>query len=170
MIWKTVPSYPFLEVSDTGRVRKIKNKKEYIGAMHPSGYKFIHAGHESSTYRLAVHRLICEAFHGVSDLTVDHKDRNKLNNSEDNLQWLSASDNASNGSLGIKQPEERVLRRAISQSCENNGQALLTNEQVKEIRRLLMLDMQCSSIALQYGVSRTTISDIKTGRTFGNLK
>ena len=41
----------------------------------------------------SVHRLIMEAFHGQSDLTVDHIDGNKLNNSLDNLEYVTLSEN-----------------------------------------------------------------------------
>ena len=42
---------------------------------------------------ISVHRLIMEAFNGKSDLTVDHIDGNKLNNSLDNLQYLTREEN-----------------------------------------------------------------------------
>ena len=42
---------------------------------------------------IKVHRLVIEAFKGKSDLTVDHIDGNKLNNSLDNLQYLTREEN-----------------------------------------------------------------------------
>ena len=42
---------------------------------------------------ISVHRLIMEAFHGKSDLTVDHIDGNKLNNSLDNLEYVTREEN-----------------------------------------------------------------------------
>lgn len=42
---------------------------------------------------MLVHRLIMEAFHGKSDLTVDHIDGNKLNNSLDNLEYVTREEN-----------------------------------------------------------------------------
>lgn len=42
---------------------------------------------------ISVHRLIMEAFHGKSDLTVDHIYGNKINNSLDNLEYVTLSEN-----------------------------------------------------------------------------
>jgi len=42
---------------------------------------------------ISVHRLIMEAFNGKSDLTVDHIDGNKLNNSLDNLEYVTLGEN-----------------------------------------------------------------------------
>lgn len=42
---------------------------------------------------MLVHRLIMEAFRGKSDLTVDHIDGNKLNNSLDNLEYVTREEN-----------------------------------------------------------------------------
>lgn len=40
-----------------------------------------------------VHRLVAEAFIGKSDLSINHKDGNKLNNCLSNLEYLSNRDN-----------------------------------------------------------------------------
>lgn len=42
---------------------------------------------------MLVHRLILEAFKGKSDLTVDHIDGNKMNNSLDNLEYVTREEN-----------------------------------------------------------------------------
>lgn len=40
-----------------------------------------------------VHRIVMEAFKGESDLTVDHKDRNKKNNNLSNLEYVTFNEN-----------------------------------------------------------------------------
>lgn len=40
-----------------------------------------------------VHRLVCEAFHGESELDVNHKDCDKANNKPENLEWVTKSEN-----------------------------------------------------------------------------
>jgi hypothetical protein len=46
-----------------------------------------------------VHRLICEAFWGKSDLVVDHIDGNTLNNCSWNLRWCTRQQNNLNSKL-----------------------------------------------------------------------
>lgn len=89
-------------VSDTGLIWAIKKdglklKKQRIT---PKGYKTTNI----DKVPLLVHRIVMEAFKGKSDLTVDHIDGNKLNNSLDNLEYVTiqenikrAWDNAANG-------------------------------------------------------------------------
>jgi len=48
-----------------------------------------------------VHRLVCEAFHGLqpdTTFTVDHIDRNRINNNENNLRWATKSEQRKNAS------------------------------------------------------------------------
>ena len=41
-----------------------------------------------------VHRIVMEAFHGKSDLTVDHLNMNKRDNRLENLEYVTAGENA----------------------------------------------------------------------------
>lgn len=45
--------------------------------------------------------------------------------------------------------------------------AKLTEKQVKEIRLLLDKGLSCRVIGLKYGVDRTTIQNIRSGRRWG---
>ena len=78
-------------VSDTGLIWAIKKdglklKKQRIT---PKGYKTTNI----DKVPLLVHRIVMEAFKGKSDLTVDHIDGNKLNNSLDNLEYVTLGEN-----------------------------------------------------------------------------
>ena len=80
-----------LIIFDDGRIyRELKTKCKQIEPMAGSrGYWLISL---NGTNMLA-HRLIMEAFYGKSSLTVDHLDGNKLNNSLDNLEYVTLSEN-----------------------------------------------------------------------------
>lgn len=102
-IWKDIPQTPDYQASNLGRiksldrVRKIKNRdcfykgellSESIGS---SGYYHVKANRK--VYN--VHFLVCSAFHdNPNNLEeINHKDGNKLNNNEDNLEWCNRSYN-----------------------------------------------------------------------------
>lgn len=83
------------EVSSMGRVRSrrgiVSNGSLHQGYMRTKG--------------LYVHRLVCEAFQGPppdGEHTVDHIDRNKLNNQACNLRWASRKQQNSNRRPQIK--------------------------------------------------------------------
>mgnify|MGYP001781530082 FL=1 len=113
-------------VSDTGLIWAIKKdglklKKQRIT---PKGYKTTNI----DKVPLLVHRIVMEAFKGKSDLTVDHIDGNKLNNSLDNLEYVTiqenikrAWDNAANGN-----------RRVFKVAFLYNGLFYENKEDIKE--------------------------------------
>lgn len=101
IIWKDIPNYSRYQASNTGLIRRIKTgrimsqhevkttKGTYLSSpvKRDDGYQH--------TY--VVHRLVCMAFHGTPEgyekLDVNHKDTNKHNNNDWNLEWSTRSQN-----------------------------------------------------------------------------
>lgn len=113
-------------VSDTGLIWAIKKdglklKKQHIS---PKGYKKTNI----DKVPLFVHRIVMEAFKGKSDLTVDHIDGNKLNNSLDNLEYVTIQENIKrawdNGANGN--------RRVFKVAFLYNGLFYENKEDIKE--------------------------------------
>lgn len=107
-IWKPVPSLGgALEVSSQGRVRRLARPLIYkdgrrgtlrpgliSGTVGKTGYVSVSFGKE----KLAVHRLVAEAFHGLPEeirayQTVNHKNGNKIDNRPENIEWASYRSN-----------------------------------------------------------------------------
>jgi hypothetical protein len=90
MEWKTIPFENNYEVSDSGLVRRIADKK-LISTFDNGGYDRVKLGKK----KYLVHRLIamCYIDNPYNLETVNHKDFDKRNNSVDNLEWLSVKDN-----------------------------------------------------------------------------
>ena len=87
------------QVSNWGNVRRIKtgkgaqlrNKKSTIDS---HGYRVLQLWTNNKSSKKYIHRLVAEAFiEGDKTLTIDHIDGDKLNNSIDNLEWVSKSEN-----------------------------------------------------------------------------
>lgn len=78
-------------VSSYGEVFKITKKgiKKRKQSIKSNGYLIVGI---HGTVK-AVHRVVMEAFHGHSDLVVDHKNGNKQDNNLDNLEYVTQQEN-----------------------------------------------------------------------------
>ena len=84
-------------VSNDGRVYSKKNSM-YLKGTKTSGYLYVGLKPlgESKFKRIAIHRLVCEAFHGPapnSEMHVNHKNGDKLDNRACNLEWCTRTEN-----------------------------------------------------------------------------
>lgn len=100
-IWKPVSGFEGLyEVSNIGRVRSLTRYKKVIKPhIINTGYYQYQLWHKGK-YRVAfAHRLVAQAFVPNPDNKpyVNHKDENKLNNSFDNLEWVTHVENCRYG-------------------------------------------------------------------------
>ena len=112
-IWRGIPEFPGYEVSNRGRIRthdKVSSSSRYE---HRKWKDRIlkqkvtkdHCCHidlwkDSKPHSFLVHRLVADAFlerNINTDLTVNHKDGNRLNNNVENLEWVSLRDNIRHG-------------------------------------------------------------------------
>ena len=107
-IWKVYLEYPWIEVSNLGRVR---TKDRYVRGKNGSkrlikgrilkqhltkdGYKYISFGVNGKTVNLKVSRAVAICFIPNSDNLpeVNHIDCNRTNNRADNLEWCTHQEN-----------------------------------------------------------------------------
>ena len=96
MEWRTIASHPAYEVSNTGLVRRGERVlKSRIHGRYYAGVILCMNGIETSHL---VHRLMALAFIPNPDNKemIDHINRNKLDNSIENLRWVTRSENIIN--------------------------------------------------------------------------
>lgn len=174
-IWKDIPSGPGYEVSDQGQVRmksshvfnrgrlffrKAKMLKQYVDR---AGYLFVNLfprGQRSSTgtrinKKFFVHRLVLEAFEGKcpEDMSVDHINRNRQDNSRLNLRYADI----------VEQNQNRDLSRI---SGEQSRFSKLTCEQVIDIRNQFKSGETIKVLGKTFNVSSTTIRRIVDRKTW----
>lgn len=105
-IWKDVPGYEGLyRVSNLGNVRSLsrtiktrKGKQHHKGKIltlskNRRGYVQVPLSRKGKRVLLYVHRLVMQAFHGDSEMVVNHKDGDKSNNRLANLEYTTQKDN-----------------------------------------------------------------------------
>lgn len=135
-----------------GKWRKLKP------GMDADGYLHIELWKNGNRRLIKVHRLILTAFVGdFPDKQVNHKNGNRSDNRLSNLEWTTCSENAIHAF--------RILQRTILRG-EAHGSSKLTNKQADAIRELLDKgELSQSAIGRMFGVSQTTVWEIKVGRT-----
>lgn len=152
-------------VSEDGHVFSTKNvgrgkfHKELTQRENKDGYMCVTVGKNSNRRSERVHRIVAKAFipnpYGLPE--VDHIDNDKKNNNVTNLQWISGFDNKS------KIP---FAQRSRSHSGELNGRAILTVQDVINIRKMFASGASQYSIAKQYKCGWSTIHNIVIRNTW----
>jgi hypothetical protein len=105
--------------------------------------------------------IVCETFHGPRPpgMHAAHEDGNPQNNAADNLSWKTPAEN-----------EADKKRHGTYQWGSNNPCAKLTEDMVRSFRERHANGETMVSIARDFGVSRTTLGAIKSGKNWGHLQ
>lgn len=98
-VWKDVVGYEgYYQVSNLGRIRALPRKGSghssdirMLSLVESLGYNIVHLRKDGKGKVVKVHRIVAEAFlPNFNDYKcVNHKDKNKLNNRPENLEWCS---------------------------------------------------------------------------------
>ena len=169
--WKTIPSHKGYQASDDGRVRGkmriVKNngrntvKKPAKQVVHTGddGYQYVMLSKKNKLTKMYVHRAVMEAHVGEcpEDMTVDHIDRNRQNNTLENLRYATKAE----------QTENRVLN---PDRGEDSSSSILTEDQVHKIReRYENEKISYVKLGSEYGVSKDAIRKIIKGETWTHI-
>lgn len=163
--WRDISGFSEYQVSNKGQVRTFRNGREKIMPASDDGNGYLKTmlyGDDGKRHCKKVHRLVAETFIPMpdnnDDLTVDHIKsgrEGKLDNSVENLRWISRSDNIKKAySDGVC--NDRIESQKKLVCCKN----LWTNEEC-------IVD-SVADAAKYIGVSYTTISHaFTTGHIVG---
>ncbi len=96
-IWKEIPRFTQYEVSAFGAVRKIAGRcKGPVKSRIINGYRYVTLRNGDKRKVLHCARAVLMAFVGPGDLMqANHKNRDKLDNRLENLEWLTPAENIS---------------------------------------------------------------------------
>jgi len=164
VIWKKVKGYSRYEYSNTGLIRstnyKRSNKKVILKPALDGGYYktvLLNDDNKYKTVRIHVVIMISECDKPSLEHEVNHIDGNKLNNSINNLEWLTHSEN-------IQHSFDNKLQ--IPLKGENNPAAKLTRDQVNFLRNEKKTKGRFwgrNKYALEFGVTAKHIQEIVNG-------
>jgi len=102
-IFRVHPVYTSYVVSEEGHVLSLLTGK-FLSPQVNSQTGYIQFGirKDGDTVLKSGHRLVAEAFLGLSELEVNHKDKNRKNNCIDNLEYVTSSENTIHSRMGKK--------------------------------------------------------------------
>jgi hypothetical protein len=127
----------------------------------PDGYLQISVVRDGRVTTPRVHRMVLIAFVGPrpEDEECRHLDGNRANNRLENLAWGTRKENAG----------DKWVHGTMAYG-ERSPNAILTDEEVRQVRRLLTQGKTQERVAQQLGVSEPAISAIATGRNWKHVK
>lgn len=176
-VWKdVVDAVGKYQVSNQGRVRKTPKKNscgfEYGGGiMSMQVNDYMDYWHirlrlipdDGKTY--FVHVLVAEAFNGPRPLwaeCVNHINGIKTDNRPENLEWSTFQQN-------VQHAVDTGLCKSLK--GEDHKMAKMTNETVREIRRMYVenLDISAATLGEKFGIWQTTANSIIGYRTWSNV-
>jgi len=131
--WREHPEYPDYLISNKGRIKSKLRNKLIDQRVHEGYYDCRIKDKDGRKRSPRVHRLVAELFvaNPEGKPVVNHIDGNKLNNSADNLEWVSYSEN---------------IQHAKKTGLSGTRKGTLTEEEVREICSLLQAGLSYSEI------------------------
>jgi hypothetical protein len=169
--WKPIPGFEeFYSISDLGRVRRDSARYATKGAGHimslsftPKGYAKVGLSRPGIRITRYCHHLVAESFLGPrpEGMEINHIDGNKKNNHASNLEYVTPGDNLRHGyHMGLISRDKKLRGESA------NGAKLSENQ----ARDILHSPDQTKILAEKYGVDRTAIQKIRSGRTWAHLR
>jgi len=170
-VWRNISGVPHYQISSKGRVRSLTRrvttvdgqKRTYRGKIfHPGAGEYGHLkvllpnGLGAKTVRY-VHGLVAEAFLGPRPIgcQVAHNDGDASNNDVSNLRYATPVEN-----------NRDKIAHGTHLFGDHHPAAKLSCFDVDEIRYRLAVGDRQKDLAEYFGVTRTTISAISTGRSW----
>lgn len=148
VIWKSIPNYEgYYEASNVGMIRSIDRVVEKGKYKTPSqvkgnimspyidrdGYMRVSMYKDGIRRNEKVHSIIAKTFidNPLSKETVNHIDENKLNNTVENLEWMTNSENVNYGTR-IQRVKEKYGKSVIRISPSKKEEHFRTLHEAEE--------------------------------------
>lgn len=157
-VWKEIEGYEGLyQISTLGRVRSMK-RSIFMKPKDTKDYLMVGLTKNKKQKWFSVHRLVASAFieNPEHKKEVNHIDENTFNNKVQNLQWVTAKENANWGTRTTRMKETLIRNRVagknkVIQICAK------TNEVVNEF-------IFIREASRYTGISHSSICDCLNGK------
>ncbi len=102
-VWQQIDEFPNYHISTFGNIKNVVTNKVLKPSVK-SGYYSVCLINEIGRKSMKIHRIVAKAFlsNPENKLEVNHKDKNKLNNHVENLEWTTRSENMKHCFMNMK--------------------------------------------------------------------
>jgi LEA14-like dessication related protein len=147
-------------ISPSGDIYNDKKKTSITLKDNSGGYKQVGLYTSKGRVTCLVHRLVAQAYleNPNNFPIVNHLDNNRANNHVSNLEWNTIQGNS-----------DHMVKQGRSAKGSSNGNSILSEVQVKEVRKLHLLGVSKRSLARLLNVDRTVISAIIQKETWKHI-
>lgn len=176
--WRPVRGYEgYYEVSSCGRVLSVRANKILSPRLNAGGYWRVNLSIGGNAKAAVIHRLVAEAFiaNPVPSLKtcVNHIDFNRRNNAVDNLEWVSHQENVAHtvkhGRVAFGSRNGRTTHPEKKPKGETNGRAILTADDVLEIRRMCAEGFTNIQIAEHFRIGYAAARNVRLRKSWSHI-
>lgn len=146
--------YEMYSVTECGVVVNTRTSKILKPDLNSAGYQRVTMSSNGKTKRMTVHRVVALTYLGDSDLVVNHKDGNKLNNHYTNLEWVTQSENR---------------KHAFRNGLARRPNSKLSDIMVHRICASIEGGVKARQIRNWYGVPKHVYDDIRSRRYYTDI-
>ena len=167
-VWRPAPGYEGIyEVSDQGQVMRVKRGQGTRPGLilrqnaRPNGYVSAELFRDGEGSRTSIHRLVAGAFVDNPDSLpiVNHLNSVRDDNRACNLEWTTQSLN-----------NYHAANRNGAYRGERNGRSILTEDDVRTIRRLRKAGQKLTEIGERFGITKAHVSAIAHRRLWAHVE
>ncbi len=156
-------------ISNTGKILNRETNELRIPSLTKNGYLRLILYCHGLSYPVSIHRLVAEYFVINSDpknnIQVDHKDGNKQNNNDWNLEWVTPKENTNRAiKLGLTDPKKR---NQVNGS--KSGVSKFTEDQVNEVCKLLEKGLSNKEISELINVDSELVRNIRRKKSWTHI-
>lgn len=183
-VWKDIKGYEGLyQVSNKGQIKSTERFGTKGGILKGSlrgGYHRVILTKQNKSRHYSVHRLVAETFipNAENKKTIDHIDTDRLNNSVDNLRWVTDKENVNNPRTKEKMRKRiatEETRKKLSLAMKQREAKNQTMHKAQEKAALVhQKKVKCLDTGIEYksareasqqtGIRWKDISSVCTGR------
>lgn len=129
--WRVISDFTNYSVSNFGNVKNNKTNK-LLKLNKKAGYYHVSLTNNTTRKNFKVHRLVCFAFleNPENKPEVNHKDKNKLNNNLENLEWVTRKENCIHRSIDLIYKSNK--NKPIQRSDKKSGEILESYNSIEE--------------------------------------